>query len=73
VARFVERAVAREVAPAKLPSGVFNRDRQPTGEQILTVPTYGFFPTELQGMRVAPLGRPRHHDDARREPLSFAA
>ena len=72
MAGLVERAVAREIAPTELSLGVVHRDGQPTGEQILTVPADRLFPTEVQSMRVAPLGRAGDDHDARWEPGSFA-
>ena len=72
VAGLIERAVAREVAPAQLPLDLLDRDRQPTREQILPVATNCFWPPELQRMWVAPLGGPRHDNHVRREPRAFA-
>jgi hypothetical protein len=64
VAGTVERAVAGKVAPTQLSSCVLNRDLQSTGEQIITITTDRLFPTELQRVRIAPLGGPGHDDDA---------
>ena len=65
VAGFTDWAVTREIAPAKLPLGVLDGDGQPTRDQIVVVATNRLLPTELQGVGVAPLGRPSHDRDAR--------
>ena len=69
---FVESAIAREVASAKLAPDVMNGDDQPTREQVFAVPANRFGPPEVEGVRISPLGRPRHDDDVRREPRSLA-
>ncbi len=72
VAGRIERAVASEVAPPKLPLHIFDADRQTVREEVLVVTTNRLCPPERQGVRVAPLGRSCHHDDARRKPSSLA-
>jgi hypothetical protein len=56
-----------------LPLGVLDRDVQPTREQIFAIPTNRVIPAALQEMRIAPLGWPRHDDDARREARALAS
>jgi hypothetical protein len=72
VTRLVERAVAREVGAAQLLLDVLDCDRQPTRKQIVAVPTNGLGASELQRMGIAPLGRSRHDDDARRKARSLS-
>ena len=72
VAGLIAWAVTRETAPAKLPFGVLDGDRQPTRDQILVVAMNRLLPTELQGVGVAPLGRASHDCDASGKPRSLA-
>jgi hypothetical protein len=72
VAWFIEWAVTREVAPAKLPFGVLHGDSQPPGEEILVKPTNRLLPPEFQRMWVPPLRWPCYDDNARRKASSLA-
>jgi len=73
VALLVEGAIAREVAPAQLTPDIFDRDRQSTGEEVFAVSTNRYGSPQIQGMRVTPLGRPRHDDHVRRKSTPLAA
>jgi hypothetical protein len=59
----IERAIASEIAPAKLAFDVLDGDDQPAGEQIIAVAANRFWASELQRVRVAPFCWPTHHDD----------
>lgn len=72
VAGFIEWAVTREVTPAKLSFRFPDRDHQPTGEQILAIPTNRLVLPEFQGMWIPPLRWPRDDDNARRQASSLA-
>src|SRR3954447_9768011 len=64
MARLVERAVAREISSVELSLDVIDTDRQPTGEEVLAVPTDRLCPPERQRVRVAPPGRPCDDDNS---------
>ena len=72
VAGLIERAVAGEVAPAKLSLGVLDGDVEPAREQIFVVSANRLFSTELQWMWVAPLGRSRYDNNVRWKAYSLA-
>jgi hypothetical protein len=72
MAGLIKRAIACEVAPAELAPDVLDGNSQSAGQKVVTEPTDGLLPAELQRMRVTPLGRSTHHDGSFRESRSFA-
>ena len=68
----VERAVARQVAPAQLSLDVIDCDRQSAREEIVVIVAHCFSPSESQRVWVAPFGWPGHDDDALWEPRPLA-
>jgi len=72
VARSVERAVARQVAPPQLPLDVIDRDGQSARKEIVVIVAHRFCTSESQRIWVAPLGWPGHDDDVFWEPRPLA-
>jgi hypothetical protein len=61
VARLIERAVARQVAPSELSSDVLKRDGQTAGQQVESVLADGLFTPKAELVGVAPLRRSSHN------------
>jgi hypothetical protein len=72
MARLVERALAREVVSTQLSFDIADCDLQSTCDEIVVIATNRLRSAKRQRMWVAPLGRPRHDDDARWEPRSLS-
>ncbi len=66
------RAVARKVAAAQLPFDILDGHSQTAVEKIFAVATHSFGSSELQAMRIAPLGGSRDDDRVGRESCSLA-
>jgi hypothetical protein len=72
MAGLIDRAIAGQVSASELALDVLDSDPQPASEQVVTEPTDGLPPAEIQRVRIAPLGRSAHHDRALRKLRSFA-
>jgi hypothetical protein len=58
VARFVQRAIAREVSPSELLPDLVDRDVESSGEQVAAVAADRFRSAEIERVRIAPLRWP---------------
>jgi len=67
VARFVQRAVARQVSTSQFLSNLVDRDVETSGKQVDAVAADRLLSSEVERVRIAPLRRPRHDNGARRQ------
>jgi hypothetical protein len=70
MARLIERAVARQIAPSELSSNVFKRDGQTAGQQVCPVPADGLITPKAELVGVAPLRRSSHNHGPDRQASS---
>jgi hypothetical protein len=71
VARTIERAVTGQISTAQFTTHIIDRDLEPSGQKIFSVPAHRFTPTHVQWVWVSPFRRTRHDHDTRRKACSF--